>query len=158
MMTVLCRRLSGLIAGLALGGLAVAAHATEIHTVYVPRTVIYPGDVISEDAIVGRQVERNDGTPAIFGENPEDLVGKVARRTLMRGELIPSSAVHQQEIITQGRPYKMSYNSEFISIVGVGVPLKSGAVGEVIPVRNPTSGIIVKARIEPDRTLTVDDQ
>jgi flagella basal body P-ring formation protein FlgA len=38
------------------------------------------------------------------------------------------------------------------------VPLQSGAVGEIISVRNPTSGMIVKARVLPDRTLTVDVQ
>src|SRR6185312_4157593 len=104
------------------------------------------------------QVQRDDGSRALFGENPQDLVGKVARRTLMRDQFIPQSAVHAQDVVLQGRPYKMTYNSEFLSIVGVGVPLQSGAVGETIPVRNPTSGIIIKARVEQDRTLTVDDQ
>lgn len=139
-------------------GFGATAGAAEVHTVFVPRNVIYPGDVIAADALVERQVQRDNGSPAIFGENPEDLVGKVARRTLMRGALIPSSAVHQQDVVTQGRPYKMTYNSDFLSIVGVGVPLKSGAVGETIPVRNQTSGVIIKARVEADGTLTVDDQ
>jgi flagella basal body P-ring formation protein FlgA len=140
-------------------GAAGTVRATDaIRTVYVPRNVIYPGDVITADAIVARQVQRDDASPAIFGENPKDLIGKVARRTLMRGELVPRSAVHAQDVILQGRPYKMTYNSEFISIVGVGVPLQSGAVGEIISVRNPTSGLIVKARVEPDRTLAVDEQ
>jgi flagella basal body P-ring formation protein FlgA len=148
-----------LIFALALGmGAGDRSVAAEMHTVFVPRNVIYPGDVITADALVERQVRREDGARAIFGENPEDLVGKVARRTLMRDQLIPQSAVHAQDVVLQGRPYKLTYNSESLSIVGVGVPLKSGAVGESIPVRNPTSGIIIKARVEQDRTLTVDDQ
>jgi flagella basal body P-ring formation protein FlgA len=152
-------RASLLLFCVALGaGAADRAFAAEMHTVFVPRNVIYPGDVITTDALVERQVQRENGTPALFGENPQDLVGKVARRTLMRDQLIPRSAVHEQDIVKQGRPYKMTYNSEFLSIVGVGVPLRSGAAGEVVPVRNPTSGIIIKARVEPDRTLTVDDQ
>lgn len=134
------------------------AFAAETHTVFVPRHVIYPGDVITADALVERQVQRDDGSSAIFGENPQDLVGKVARRTLMRDQFVPRSAVHEQDIVKQGRPYKMTYNSEFLSIVGVGIPLRSGAAGETVPVRNPTSGVIIKARVEPDRTLTVDDQ
>jgi flagella basal body P-ring formation protein FlgA len=138
-------------------GAADRAVALEVHTVFVPRNVIYPGDVITADALVERQVQRDDGR-AIFGENPKDLVGKVARRTLMRDQLVPQSAVHAQDVVLQGRPYKLMYNSETLSIVGIGVPLKSGAVGETIPVRNPNSGIIIKARVEQDRTLTVDDQ
>jgi flagella basal body P-ring formation protein FlgA len=135
------------------------AHATQVaHTVFVPRNVIYPGDVITADALVERTVQRDGDSPVIFGENPRDLVGKVARRTLMRGELVPSSAVHQQDVIVQGRPYKITYDSPYVSIVGVGIPLQSGAVGEMISVRNPSTGIIIKARVQPDHTLTVDEQ
>jgi flagella basal body P-ring formation protein FlgA len=161
MMTTI-RRLAGALPLLVCVALGFAAgdpaRAAEVHTVLVPRNVIYPGDVITADALVERQVQRDIGSPAVFGEHPQDLVSKVARRTLMRGQLVPESAVHAQEVVTQGRPYKMTYNSEFLSIVGVGVPLQSGAVGEMISVRNPTTGIIIKARVEQDRTLTVDDQ
>jgi flagella basal body P-ring formation protein FlgA len=134
-------------------------YASQIaRTVFVPRSVVYPGDVITADALVERSVQRNVDSPVIFGENPKDLVGKVARRTLMRGELIPSSAVHQQDVIVQGRSYKITYDSPYVSIVGVGVPLQSGAVGEIISVRNPSTGIIIKARVQPDLTLAVDEQ
>jgi flagella basal body P-ring formation protein FlgA len=160
MMTI--RRLARvlpLLACVALGfGAGNSVFAAEMHTVFVPRNVIYPGDVITSDALVERQVRRDDASPAVFGENPEDLVGKVARRTLMPDQLVPHSAVHEQNVVLQGRRYKMTYNSEFLSIVGVGEALQSGAVGEMIPVRNPTSGVIVKARVEQNRTLTVDSQ
>jgi flagella basal body P-ring formation protein FlgA len=142
----------------AIFGVCGAAHADEMHTVFVPRNVIYPGDVITADALVERQVSSSLENHAFFGENPKDLIGKVARRTLIAGQFVPRSAVRAEDVIRQGRPYKMTYNSEFISIVGTGVPLQSGAVGEIISVRNPTSGMIVKARVLPDRTLTVDVQ
>ena len=48
------------------------AHAVEVaHTVFVPRNVIYPGDVITADALVERTVQRDADSPVIFGENPE---------------------------------------------------------------------------------------
>ncbi|MET1046551.1 MAG: flagella basal body P-ring formation protein FlgA [Hyphomicrobium sp.] len=58
----------------------------------------------------------------------------------------------------QGRTYKLTYKSPFVSIVGVGVPMESGSAGEVVNVRNPETGIIIKARVEPDQTLAVDSQ
>jgi flagellar basal body P-ring formation protein FlgA len=138
----------------AIGGIARADD--EERTVYVPRNVIYPGDVISADALVASKIIRTTGSPDVFGENAEDLVGKVARRTLMPGALVPNSAVHMQALVVQGHPYKLRYNSEYVSIVGTGIPLQSGSIGEMISVRNPDSGLVIKARVEANQTLTVD--
>jgi flagella basal body P-ring formation protein FlgA len=138
---------------------AAPAEAGDVmRTILVPRAVIYPGDVISADALIERKIQRDDTSPATFGESADDVVGKVARRTLLPGELIPSSAVRRQDAVTQGRRYKIKYESESLSIVGVVVALKSGAVGDTIQVRNPDSGVIINARVEPDQTLAVDDK
>ena len=151
---------------LALVALTIAAgaiHAPAIaayvgRTVFVPRNVIYPGDEIRADALMERQFMRSAESRPVFGENPSDLVGKVSRRTLLPGELIPNSAIHDKALIIQGRSYKLIYNSEFVSIVGTGVPLQSASAGEMVNVRNPDTGVVIKARVQPDQTLTVDDQ
>jgi flagellar basal body P-ring formation protein FlgA len=144
---------------LAICAVSVVAHATEGgRTVFVPRAVIYPGDVITTEALVERKLLVPPNNPAVFGERSEELLGKVARRTLLPGELIPGSAVRTQELIKQGKTYKLTYESPFVSIVGVGVPLQSGSAGEIINVRNPDTGLIIKARIRADQTLAVDDQ
>lgn len=137
---------------------AVAHAAGNGRTVFVPRAVIYPGDMITTQNLIERQLLVSPDNPPVLGERQEDLLGKVARRTLLPNELIPDTAIRAQDLIKQGRTYKLSYDSEFVSIVGVGVPLQSGSVGEIINVRNPETGVIVKARIKPDQTLAVDDQ
>ena len=144
---------------LAIGAVSAVAQATEGgRTVFVPRAVIYPGDVITTEALVERKLLVNPNNPPVFGEHSEELLGKVARRTLLPGELIPGSAVRTQDLIKQGKTYKLTYESPFVSIVGVGVPLQSGSAGEIVNVRNPDTGIIIKARIRADQTLVVDDQ
>jgi flagellar basal body P-ring formation protein FlgA len=137
---------------------AVAHAADNGRTVFVPRAVIYPGDMITTNNLIERQLLVAPNNPAVFGEREEDLLGKVARRTLLPNELIPDTAVRTQDLIKQGRTYKLTYDSEFVSIVGVGVPLQSGSAGEIVNVRNPETGLIVKARIKPDQSLAVDDQ
>lgn len=154
-----CARAFAAVALLAICAVSVVAHATEGgRTVFVPRAVIYPGDVITTEALIERKLLVSPGNPPVFGERSEELLGKVARRTLLPGELIPGSAVRTQELIKQGKTYKLTYESPFVSIVGVGVPLQSGSAGEIVNVRNPDTGIIIKARIRPDQTLAVDDQ
>jgi flagellar basal body P-ring formation protein FlgA len=127
-------------------------------TVFVPRAVIYPGDRLVDANLIERQLLVSPDNPPVFGEREQDLLGKVARRTLLPGELIPEMAVHAEDLVKQGRTYKLTYNSKFVSIVGVGVPMQSGSAGEIINVRNPETGIIIKARIEPDQSLAVNDQ
>jgi flagella basal body P-ring formation protein FlgA len=136
----------------------VPAEAGDVHHVLVPRHVIYPGDVITADALVQREVLRSADSGPVFGENPNDVVGKISRRTLLRGELIPNSAVREKDLIIQGRPYKLIYNSEFVSVVGTGIPLQSASAGEMVSVRNPDTGLVIKARVQPDQTLVVDEQ
>ena len=43
-----------------------------------------------------RKFMRSADSRPVFGENPSDLVGKVSRRTLLPGELIPNSAIHDK--------------------------------------------------------------
>lgn len=133
-------------------GLAVAEEEAW-QTIVVPRTVIYPGDVISEGAVVDRRI---GGGQAAFGMKRDDVVGKVARRTLMRGQPIPSSAVRERDVVVQGRTYALIYKSDSLTVTGSGVPLQSGSAGQVINVRNPDTGVVIKARVSSDETLVVD--
>jgi flagella basal body P-ring formation protein FlgA len=154
------RALLALVAlAIATGAFHAPANAAYVErTVFVPRNVIYPGDEITADALMERKFVRQGESRAVFGENPADLIGKVSRRTLLPGELIPNSAIHDKDLIIQGRTYKLIYNSEFVSIVGTGVPLQSASAGEMVNVRNPDTGVVIKARVQADQTLTVDDQ
>lgn len=140
------------------GGIRVAMAAGEVVTVYVPRTVIYPGDVISDDMLVERKVYAKPAAPPPFGMRREEIVGKSARRTLLRGQFLVASALREPEVITQGRTYVLLYRSPFLVIRGSGVPLQSGGVGEIVNVRNPDTGVVVKARVASNATLVVDVQ
>jgi flagellar basal body P-ring formation protein FlgA len=137
----------------------VAAHAVDSgRTIFVPRAVIYPGDKLTDANLIERQLLVSSDNPPVFGERQQDLLGKVARRTLLPGELIPENGIRAQDLVKQGRTYKLSYNSKFLTITGLGVPLQAGSEGEIISVRNPETGIIIKARVQADQTLAVDDR
>ena len=147
------------IALLAVCAMAGVARADDTgRTIFVPRAVIYPGDRITDAALIERQLLVTPDNPPVFGEHEQDLLGKIARRTLLPGQLIPETGVRAEDVVKQGRTYKLTYNTQYLSIVGVGVPMQSGAAGEIINVRNPETGTIIKARIEPDQSLAVTDQ
>lgn len=130
----------------------------ETRTIFVPANVIYPGDEITPESLRTLEIKRPQDSDAAFGERQEDLVGKVARRTLVSGQPIPASALRSRDVITQGRTYKLIYHSPFVTVVGSGVPLQSASAGAMVNVRNPDTGIIVKARVTADQTLVIDEQ
>src|SRR6187402_3040401 len=103
-------------------------------TVFVPRAVIYPGDRITDATLIERQLLVSADNPPVFGEQEQDLLGKVARRTLLPGELIPETGIRAEDLVKQGRTYKLTYRSQYVTIVGAGVPMQSGSVGEIINV------------------------
>ena len=140
-----------------------AAHAQSADgatgtSLLVPISVIYPGDEISAGMVAAQRFRVSDGAKSSYAQTPQDLVGKIARRTLMRGQPIPFAALRVKDVVVQGRTYALIYSSEFVKITGTGVPLQSGAAGDVINVRNPDTGVIVKARVAEDQSLVVEAQ
>lgn len=151
-------RASSVLAGIAMIAVAVlgpiAAVAQQVLT--VPAMTIYPGDTISDGALVDRQFSGTAAQIESYKTRREDLLGKVARRTLLVGQLIPADGVREPFVVIQGQIVPIVFSSEGLSITGQGAPLRSAAVGDVVSVRNVETGIIVPGRVMPDRTIAVD--
>lgn len=125
-------------------------------SIFVLRHIVYPGDVISEDALVARPL--NNGAKASFGGEIHDIAGKVARRTLVPGQPIPASALRQKEEVVQGRSYSIVYQSGALTISGEAIPMKSAAIGEMVAVRNQETGVVVQALVQAGGKLLVKSQ
>lgn len=151
-------RVTGRIVAVALMACAVtstiAARAQE--PIVVPAVTIYPGDTIADGALVDRHVRISEAQMEAYRTRRADLAGKIARRTLLAGQLVPADAVREPFAVTQGQVVPITYTSGALSIVGLGSPLKSGAIGDVVSVRNVETGIIVTGRIMADGTIAVD--
>jgi flagella basal body P-ring formation protein FlgA len=132
------------------------ALAQEIRSVPVPSQTIYPGDTITEGTLMDRDFRIVSRPPLPFHDDRETLIGKIARRTLLAGQLIPNDAVRAPFVVTQGQAVWMVYEREGLSITGQGISLQSAAVDEIISVRNPDTGIVVRGRVMADRTVAVD--
>jgi flagellar basal body P-ring formation protein FlgA len=155
------RRSSGVLRKLKWSGLAViltvpCAAETASREWPVPRLTIYPGQVVDEATLTRRTFRVTENGGAGVYEAIDGLLGKVARRTLLAGQPIPHGSVQEANVILQGRQYQMVFRGDGLIITGLGIPLKSGGVGEVVPVRNSESGLVVRARVMPNHTLAVE--
>ena len=85
--SVVMRRIATLtLVASVVGGSAIAEEPARFP---VPATTIYPGDLIKEEMIIDRAFAPNmPGAAAFISERPM-AVGRIARRTLLPGQLDP---------------------------------------------------------------------
>jgi flagella basal body P-ring formation protein FlgA len=121
----------------------------------VPRVTIYPGDVIGDNLLVERTLAPNALTQGRIFLDRKDLIGKVARQTLLPGQPIPVNAVREPQLVKQGQAVLVIFQTEDLVISSTAVPLQSGAVGDIISLRNSDSGATIRGIVQADGTIRV---
>jgi flagella basal body P-ring formation protein FlgA len=119
-----------------------------------PRIVIYPGDIIRDDMLADRPTETAAGMGP-FAVTRSQLVGKMARRTLLPGAAVPLAGINNPRLVANGADVQLVYTEGGLTIVTVGAALQDGAVGDIVKVRNSDSGVTVSGAVQPDGTVRV---
>jgi flagella basal body P-ring formation protein FlgA len=131
------------------GGLASAEQAY----IVIPKATVYPGETLREDMLIVEHA--GDGDASRFHANVNGLIGKVARRTLLRGRPIGLDAVGDPAVVANGAMVQVVYQAAGISIQSTGQALNAASIGGVVRVRNSESGLIVTGSVAPDGTVRV---
>jgi flagella basal body P-ring formation protein FlgA len=138
-----------LVAAVTVPALALAANID----LPVPRTTIYPGDVISADQIMDRAFIAHTVTRSSIFDNRDALIGKVARRTLLPGQPVPVNAIRDAYLVSQGKSSIVVFESGGLSITMHAVALDNGVAGDIVKLRNPDSGVIIQGTVERDGSV-----
>ncbi|HRQ28396.1 flagellar basal body P-ring formation chaperone FlgA [Hyphomicrobium sp.] len=125
------------------------------HVLPVPRVTIYPGDVITENMLSDRPFFGAEYEGRGFAGSQGDLVGKVARQTLLPHLPIAATAVREPHAVVQGRPAVVYFQSGALIISATAMPLQAGVAGEVISLRNTDSGTTIRGVVQADGTVRV---
>jgi flagella basal body P-ring formation protein FlgA len=141
------------LAGCLAAGVAVAAPPEQLP---VPTVTIYPGDMISADMLsVGTfPAGTADNFPVIASRR--DIVGKVARRTLLPGRLIVRNTVGEPDLVEKGKIIPIHFQEGPLEITASVLALQSGAFNDMIQVRNIDSGKVIVATVAADGSVRVD--
>jgi flagella basal body P-ring formation protein FlgA len=131
--------------------------AAEDRRLPVPAVSIRAGELIREDMITERAFAANLLGVAAFIEGRQVLVGRMARRTLLPGQPIPTNAVEEPWTVARGASVKVVVEDNGLSIVAYGSAMQSGAAGALIQVRNTDTGVIIRGIVQPDGTVKVVD-
>ena len=122
----------------------------------VPRVTIYPGQVIDGGMLVDRAFRLNGAKSVTMSK--DDLIGKVARQTLLPGRPVNNDAVRAPHTITQGQAATVVFQSGALTITATAVALQNGGTGDVVSVRNVDSGRIIKGTVGADGSVHVGDE
>jgi flagella basal body P-ring formation protein FlgA len=118
-----------------------------------PARVIYPGDKLT-DAMLA-DVKDYAALPYDVVWDRADLIGKVARRTLLPGRPIVASAVETPRLVTMGTLVSVFYQQDGLSIVTQAQALQNGVAGQAVQARNLESGVVVTGTVQPDGSIRV---
>lgn len=119
----------------------------------VPRAVIYPGVLLTDELLVERAFAPNAAVGVI--SDRADLVGKIARITLLPGQPIGPGAVREEPVVKQGKPVRVVFESGGLVISTIAVALQAGVAGDMISLRNTDSGVTIKGAVQADGTVRV---
>jgi flagella basal body P-ring formation protein FlgA len=126
----------------------------EMDTAVVPLSIIYPGEVISQNRVEEVEVT-NPNLTGDYAKKIRQVSGMVSKRTLLPGRTISLSGLRQPFAITRGSNVRIVFNVGGMSISASGMPLDDAAVGDVIKVRNSDSGVTVSGTVMADGTVQV---
>ena len=147
-------RLRAGLGALAMLGLSLGAAVAQGDVIPSPRAVIYPGDIIRPEALEDIPAAQANGN-GFFALNRDEVIGKMAHRTLLPGQPIPLAGLDNPRLVINGAEVRMMYVDGGLSIVTTGSALMDGGVGDTVRIRNVDSGVVVTGRVQRDGTVLV---
>lgn len=140
---------------LAGGPAALAQSAGGSRAMPVTTITVYPGETIKEGVIEMREFSAHAlGRAPVVADLPA-LIGKVARRTLLPGQLVPRNAIEEPQLVERGRSVQVVFAEAGMTIIGIASALEAGSAGERVRARNLDSGVTIVGTVQPDGTLRV---
>ncbi len=137
-------------------GAVAQARAGNVRVVYpVPTITIYAGDEITLNLLTKKRFRLSRSAVSSYVRVGQDVVGKVARRTLIAGRPIPRNALHRSKAVTEGSRVTLVFGAGRLTITGVGKAVQSGSVGDTISVKNVDSGRLVRGVVRKDGAIDV---
>ncbi|CUH66546.1 flagellar basal body P-ring biosynthesis protein FlgA [Thalassovita gelatinovora] len=101
------------------------------------------GSVITQDDIA--MVPAGSGAALGTFTDPADLIGRRLVTNVAGGRKIQARQLEQNWLITRDTPVAIRFSNSAISINMPGIALENGQLGELIKIRNSSSGRVLRA-------------
>ena len=135
--------------------LSISGLAREMVSIPVASHTVRAGTVLVAADLQLQRVRKS-----IVGERTliavEDGVGLAVKRTVLAGALVPLDDLEQPKLVFRGMPILLKLQTSGLTLTTKGEAIDPGALGERVHVLNPTSRIIVVARVTGPGAAQVD--
>ena len=116
---------------------------------YVPvASLLLPlprGHVLEAEDLIYREQQIRRNSHYYF--NISALTGKKLRRHLRKNSMLEEKDIEKEEPVSRGREVIIVLEHKALTLSLIGIPLKSGELGDLIKVRNKQSGNIITATV-----------
>ncbi|MEO0544751.1 MAG: flagellar basal body P-ring formation chaperone FlgA [Pseudomonadota bacterium] len=121
--------------------------------VVIAKSVIYPGQTISEDML--RSVETMKSPPVGMSvvTQKDQLIGMIGVQTILPGRFISTSHVRPPAVINSGDLVTVTFAGAGFSIALTGIALQEAGFGETLLVRNVETGKTIRGHVLPDGSI-----
>ena len=106
----------------------------------IPRGSVITSDEVSLKEVV--ESRARGGTDSI-----SSIVGATARRDFLPGDVITKTGIIPNFAVKRNQPVRVVYRSGAIRVELLGIALQDGVVGNIIKVKNPSTGKVLLCRV-----------
>ncbi len=131
-----------------------AALFSELPVVVAQRALSMGSVVTAED--VKMAVRRFPGTARCCATAPEQVVGRLVRRSLMADQVLPLDAIEEAPAVRRGETVTVLASLPGVEIRASGVALSDAKAGETLRIRHSTSLKVFQARADTPGVVRVD--
>ncbi len=119
----------------------------------VPKNIIYAGQQISSNLLRDRVVPVKYLNRVSVIKDYSEIVGKVAKVTLVPNRPIPSNTIAEPYVVKVNVRTTLLFNRGALRITAEVMPMNAAREGELVRARNLQTGVIVYGTAQRDGTI-----
>jgi flagella basal body P-ring formation protein FlgA len=115
---------------------------------------IASGEVIAKKDIIESKVETTD-IGSFLARNPEDVVGRTARRVFAAGDPLPLEAFSEPLLVRRGDMVNLRLKRDGITLTSTARAAENGRLGEIIQVKSLDFSSVIRARVTGQSEVSI---
>ena len=111
------------------------------------------GDILSKADVVLKSVRESKARGAV--ESLEHAIGRKVRQSLSSRKILKPRHLEKDWLIEKNDILTMRVNSNGIEVLGVGIAQEPGQLGEIIRMKNASSGVMLRVKVTGNKNVDV---
>ena len=125
----------------------------EMFNVVMLTRSVSKGDILTKEDILVKSVREAKARGMI--EDPARAIGRKMRQSVSSRRFLKPRHLEKNWMIEKDDIITMRVNTKGIEVLGVGIAQEPGQLGEIIRMRNASSGVLLRVKVTGDKNVDV---